>query len=834
VSGGLPRFAWYRFRTTIRVRGGGYLTLVVLVGLVGGIAMGAVAAARRTQSSFPAYLASTDPSDLVDTTAKLDPVSGVPNYDPVAVRALTRLPHVRRVETLVGFNNVLTLGPDGNPGGGIGAHGGPQALLYGSLDGEYSTQDRVSVVAGRMADPRRPGEVVMTAAAAEEFGLHLGATASLGFYTNAQADDPAYGTARLEPVRRIDVTLVGIVSSNDAVVRDDTDSATTFILFTPALARPLAVCCGAFAVSGLQLDGSSRAVSTVEGEIARAMPGIPPNFYVTSATEAKAERAIRPESLALGVFGGIAAVAALLLAGLVIGRQLRAGADQARTIQALGAGPAMTTADALFGIVVAVILGALSAAAVAVGLSPLAPVGAARPVDPTPGVAVDWTVLGAGVAVLVVGLAAVAVALAYRQAPHRLAGRPQRAAAARSALARAATASGLPAPAVTGIGFALEPGGGAGAVPVRAAIVGAVLAMTVVVTTVVFGASLDTLVARPALYGWNWDEALNSYFGGNAGIPAPQARALLDADRFVAGWTGVFYGTAQIDGRTVPVLGARPGAAVAPPVLSGTTLRAPDQIVLGATTMADLREKLGEWVRVSLAGGVTARLRVVGTATLPTIGSSGKLHTTMGTGAMLSSAIVEGQTGNGSDPNVIFVRFRSGADPTAALRSLRRVAASLSAQANGPVSVLPVQRPAEIVNYRSMGTTPAYLGAGLAGGAVIALGLTLVATVRRRRRDLALLKTLGFTPRQLAAAVAWQSSVAVAIGTVVGVPLGIVLGRVLWDVFAHQIDVVPAPSIPGLSVALIALAALVLANLVAAVPGRIAARTSTSLLLRAE
>jgi ABC-type antimicrobial peptide transport system permease subunit len=133
-----------------------------------------------------------------------------------------------------------------------------------------------------------------------------------------------------------------------------------------------------------------------------------------------------------------------------------------------------------------------------------------------------------------------------------------------------------------------------------------------------------------------------------------------------------------------------------------------------------------------------------------------------------------------------------------------------------------------------MGTTPAILGAGLAIGAVVALGLTLVASVRRRRRELGLLKSLGFTQRQLAAAIAWQSSISVVIGAVLGVPLGIVIGRVLWNLFAHDIDAVPAPSIPVLSIALIAVGAVVLANVVAAVPGRMAARTPTALVLRAE
>ena len=58
------RVASYRFRVTFRGRWGGLLVLVLLVGLVGGLAMGSLAAARRTQSSFPAYLASTNPSDL--------------------------------------------------------------------------------------------------------------------------------------------------------------------------------------------------------------------------------------------------------------------------------------------------------------------------------------------------------------------------------------------------------------------------------------------------------------------------------------------------------------------------------------------------------------------------------------------------------------------------------------------------------------------------------------------------------------------------------------------------------------------------------------------------
>ena len=111
--------------------------------------------------------------------------------------------------------------------------------------------------------------------------------------------------------------------------------------------------------------------------------------------------------------------------------------------------------------------------------------------------------------------------------------------------------------------------------------------------------------------------------------------------------------------------------------------------------------------------------------------------------------------------------------------------------------------------------------------------LILTASVRRRRRDLALLKTLGFTRRQLAAVVGWQSTVAVAIGVIIGTPLGIVVGRFLWDGFAGEIHVVPASTAPVSTILLIALGALLVAN-IAAHPRPAEPLTPTAVLLRAE
>jgi ABC-type lipoprotein release transport system permease subunit len=97
-----------------------------------------------------------------------------------------------------------------------------------------------------------------------------------------------------------------------------------------------------------------------------------------------------------------------------------------------------------------------------------------------------------------------------------------------------------------------------------------------------------------------------------------------------------------------------------------------------------------------------------------------------------------------------------------------------------------------------------------------------------------MLKMLGFTRGQVASTVAWQSSISVGIGVVFGVPLGVALGRWLWDLFANDINAVPSPSVPVLQVLLIAAGALLLANIVAALPARVAARTPTALVLRSE
>ena len=81
-------------------------------------------------------------------------------------------------------------------------------------------------------------------------------------------------------------------------------------------------------------------------------------------------------------------------------------------------------------------------------------------------------------------------------------------------------------------------------------------------------------------------------------------------------------------------------------------------------------------------------------------------------------------------PQAVLIRLRRDASPRAALRSLHEIIYKLNHVPNDPSpagGLVAHLRPAEIANYRTMGTTPAILGGGLALGAVAALALTLVA-----------------------------------------------------------------------------------------------------------
>ncbi|MGH9020240.1 MAG: FtsX-like permease family protein [Acidimicrobiales bacterium] len=833
----LLRVDLYRFRVTFRRRWGSYVGLVVLLALLGGTSLGAIAAGRRTASSFPVYLASTNPSATMIFSGFDDPALGQKTgYNPSINAAIARLPLVTAAAVQVGYDGNIDL----SSLRGVHLHmtGGetPPAVVGGT---ESVTMDRFTLVEGRMFDPRSTDEGVMNAQAARELGVHVGSVIGLPIYTDAEATSNTYNGP---PYRVVKVKLVGeVVFPQDVVADDISRLGSASIQLSTALNAELEGCCAYYSGVAVQLHGGTASTARFQREVQAVDPlasGGPGGGPTADTVSAQARRAIEPEAVALELFGAIAGLAALLIAGLAVGRQLRSGSTEMSVLRALGATRAMTLGDGLVGVLGSIIVGGLLAVGVAVALSPLSPLGPVRHVYPAPGVNADWTVLGLGFAAIVVVVGASALWTGTREL-RRLTSRGR----ARSqrhgpGVERLASLTALPISVATGLRFAVESGRGRNAAPMRSAILGTVIAVTVLVTTVTFGASLDSLVSHPRLYGWNWNYAMLSGFAGQEDLPAPAVAAAFNHDPTVAAWSGANFVGAEVDNVHVEAMTERPGSRVQPPLLSGHGLEAANQIVLGATTLAKVHKHVGDTVTLLNKRGSRLKLVIVGTATMTPIFQGLE----MGDGALVATSdfpvsLTNQQENAVAGPQMVLARVRPGVSTATLRASIIADATSVGSYKKSPQSVggvVFVLRPAEIVNYRSMGTAPAVLGGGLAVGAVIALGLTLTSSVRRRRRDLALLKTLGFVGRQLSSAVAWQSGAAVALGAIVGVPLGVVLGRALWDLFAREIHAVPAPVVPVLVISLIVVAAIALAVVVALIPGRMAATTPTALVLREE
>jgi predicted lysophospholipase L1 biosynthesis ABC-type transport system permease subunit len=130
--------------------------------------------------------------------------------------------------------------------------------------------------------------------------------------------------------------------------------------------------------------------------------------------------------------------------------------------------------------------------------------------------------------------------------------------------------------------------------------------------------------------------------------------------------------------------------------------------------------------------------------------------------------------------------------------------------------------------------TPVLLAGVLGGLALATVGHTLVTSIQRRRRDLAVLKTMGFQRRQVSAAVAWQATTFVAAAALIGLPAGIAVGRLAWLALADQLGIVPDVATPFVGVLLVGPATVLIANLIALVPGWLAGRVPPAVVLRTE
>jgi ABC-type lipoprotein release transport system permease subunit len=518
---------------------------------------------------------------------------------------------------------------------------------------------------------------------------------------------------------------------------------------------------------------------------------------------AKIQRSLDHQAQALWLAAGFGTLFALVLLAPALLRLAALAAGAHPTLRALG----MTRRQLLaVDVARAVAIGA-GAACVAVVLafafSPLTPIGLARDLEPNPGFALDVLVVALG-AVGVLLLVVLAGAVASLQA-RTVRGDP----AARGGCppAEALARWGLPPTAVSGVRLALTRSTGTMAVPIGGTLLGAIASVAVVAVALTFTASMDHLLSTPRLYGQNWDYRTN--------FTTPPA-ARIRADPSISDAAEGSGADIHLEGRPVHITAMDDiKGRIRPVVTEGRPPERVNEILLSSKLMNDLGVHVGD--SIDARDRHSTRMQVVGRGVLPESVAQ----------EQRPAAAMTFQAYKRLNPHAQVFDFEARIAPGPNRQStLARLERLYAHPAPGP--------PQTVADFGGVRNLPVVVSALLAAIAAAALAHTLVTAIRRRRRQLAVLKTLGFDRRQLLATVAWQATTFAAIGLVVGLPLGVAAGRWTWYLFAQQIEVVPEPVIPLRLVLLVVPAAVLLANLVAALPAWSAAATRAAVVLRAE
>jgi len=822
---------WLRARAQLRGRARANLFLALLVGLAGALVLAAAAGARRSEAALPRFLAA---NQTVDATVYV-PSSGPADDAAAAQRRVAALPEVRQAFRMTGWTvgALILAGADPAEPSGWQRQLGTVALDPGGS----MAFGRPIMVAGRLPDERRPEEVAVDEELAGRRDLSVGSRYRVQAFTVEQFAAAGEGRDVAARGAVADLRVVGIVRYPRDLIPVVTDQEnlrvnTGELYLTPAWWRrygPDVANYGIGLAVRLQhgqadlprLQASQRRLygGQAQAQGAEASEG---DKAITAGTR----RAIALESAALAAFALLASVAALLLVGQTLGRQIRSEAAESPILRALGMTRGQLAGVAVVRAAPIAVAGSVLAVAGAVALSPATPLGVARRTELDPGVAVDPPVLAAGAALVAAGVLACAVLAGWRagRAPAGALGVAEvTGAERRSRVAGALGATGLPPAAVTGTRFALEPGRGRTAVPVRSALTATAAAVCTLTVAVTFGGSLAHLAGDPRAYGITWDVQVGNY--ADAQGPEQAARKLA-ADPAVAAYRGAMSGIGPLlEGRPVTVLSFASGkGSLGPVVVEGRGPAQPDEVALGTVTMRTLGRRIGDTVEIRGAGE-PQRLRIVGRVVVNL--GDGSPSVAPGKGAVVHPDLWRHLDPPGApiSPSYFFVRLDPAADRRLAIDRLRRDFPN--------TVVLPLKQP-DLTNLERVGYLPGLL-AGLV--ALLALGTVthaLVTSVSRRRRDLAMLKALGFTRGQVSQTVAWQATTFALLAALIGVPLGIAGGRWAWRLIAGQLGIDAGPIVPPLSVLAIAAGALLVANLAAAGPGRAAARTHPAVALRSE
>jgi hypothetical protein len=804
--------AWRRLRGRSRA----VLGLSLLVGVAAGAVMLAGIGVRRTQTAYPRLLAATRAADVHVNL-------GTPLDDPPRfAQGLRGLPQV----TDVGMVSAALLAVDsGSPRLRFGLENRVVGLM--SADEGYGrTVDRPLIVAGRRPDPNHPDEVAVGEAGARQWRVRPGDTIRLRALAPDQLEQAGPIASGQRPIVRgpqVDLEVVAIQRlADDVNVVDQRDVKVVYL--TLAFYRAYHTRIAHFPPEPVaRLKRGQTDVAAFRSAATQLLHGPAPLSTSTQADRYREVQAtIGAQAGALALFAVLFALAALVVIGQMLAREVQLTAAEYPTLRALGMGPPQLFALAVLPMVVVGAAGGLTGATLATLASPLMPIGLARQAEPSPGLTVHLAGLGIGLLVTVLLITARVAVTAWRLAGTRAeeVSTTVRGGASLT-VADAAGRAGLPPTSVVGLRLALERGRGPTAVPVPTALVGVTCGIVALAAVVTFSASLDRLLATPRLYGWDFDAIAGSWRWDR---PASRRPRELTTNPHIGSFSAVYFPVVTIGGISVPTAGVdTTHGALVPTMVSGREPRTADEIALGAKTLRQLGRRVGQTVQVT--GRRSAGMRIVGQ-------TAAYLATDMqstATGAVLT---LDGLERLDADPasgfGAFYIRFAPNDDPRAALRSLREPRPGVEQD------VLTPSPPIEVENLQRVGKLPDALVGLLALLAAAALTDLLVTSVRRRRRDLAILKTLGFVRWQVSAAVAWQATTVALVALLVGMPLGVAVGRWAWSLLVGRLGLDVESVAPSLALLTSVIGVALVANLVAAGPGRVAARTRPAITLRAE
>jgi predicted lysophospholipase L1 biosynthesis ABC-type transport system permease subunit len=357
-----------------------------------------------------------------------------------------------------------------------------------------------------------------------------------------------------------------------------------------------------------------------------------------------------------------------------------------------------------------------------------------------------------------------------------------------------------------------------GGPPARSTLAACAVAVGAIAAALTFGASVRSLLDTPAKYGWPATVAIQSG-GGYDEVSLDGAREVADLDG-VEALTIAGFAPIVIDGDRINAIGIVP--VEGKPTISvvrGRVPKAVDEVALGASTARDLGLGVGD--ELDADGG---RLRVTGIVALPAIGPLASVHPSLGQGALLTFDGLREQDDT-AYTSLAFLGLAEGLDPASSARDLMGTAyhALTGYPPEGP-ELYSVLRPAEVLGLQPASRTANLLAAMLAGAAVLALALTLTASVRRRAATYAVLSSLGFSRGEIRRTVRWHTNLVTLLAIAIGAPFGIMAGRLAWTAFADQMGAAGGPRVPSLLLAAVGVGLVVLANVVGEWPARQASR----------